>query len=452
MPESIRSLTVKLGYDIDTTGADIFRTRFNSLKAFLQKSAGSLKGRISLRDLFGKTNLSGLEKDFNTRFTKASNRMASHVKKAMLVVAAAVAAGVAAATKIFTKFAGIEQARGALEFRAGDEFDEFIKKIDKIRGKEGIKGLVSELDALNALNLGADIIGDFDFLADNFETVVKLSKVLGKDVGEVQQAFANFVATGSNLQELVKFGFFTPEQLDALKKASTDFSQQGLETRKALLGTKIEEGAPRLEESFQKFTERSQANIDRLGVAAEDATVALGTNFAPSINEILKDLTDSARRFGEALNQDRGFLNAFLDSFQSTTARSIIRFFGGDLPETEDEKRIRLEKETKKEGEEFEALQPNTPTPLVQNIIDALSGKTKPVQNLPFSLTAPFKNQSGAITDNSTNTFNINGVDKDKAEIAREVESTIAKKVIQSSIRREIPQALNTTVKPATSQ
>ncbi len=376
MAESIRSLTVKLGYDIDTTGANIFRSNFNELQKSLRKGA----------------NLSGFAKNFNARFNEAGKSIRGNAKRVLAGIAIAIAAGVAAATKVFTGFATIEQARVSLQFRAGDKFDELIKKIDKTREATG--NVVSELDALNAFNLGADVIGDFDFLANNFGTVIKLAKVLGKDVGEVQQAFANFISTGSNLQELVKFGFFSPEQIEALKKAGTDFSQQGLETRKALLGAKIAEGAPKLDIAFEDFSRKSRATIDRLGAAAENLTTVVGEKLAPAINETATGLANSMTRAKETLDKGGGLFGAWLESFQSDSARKFINLFKD--------------------------------TPLI------LSG-----------------NQQGGnvVNDNSVTNINVHGAGDPEA-VARNVESKIAKKVINSSVRRTTPQSLNTTIQP----
>jgi hypothetical protein len=403
MAESIRSLTVKLGYDIDTTGADIFKARFKRVaddtkriadrldKAFQPKPAKrAIKGplekrldRLNKKINTFKQNLKKafkIDKGIENDLKLVANKVKAGFDKIKVVALAGAAAVAAAGAKVFTGFADIEQARVALEFRAGDDFEQLSNRINKVREETG--GVVSELDALNAFNLGADVIGDFDFLADNFGTVIKLAKVLGKDVGEVQQAFATFIASGSNLQELVKFGFFTPEQIDALKKASTDFSQQGLETRKTLLGAKISEGAPRLQESFNDFLTKSNATLDRLTTNLEDTTVIVGKKLNPVINDFVGRLDQITTKIKTAVT--------------------------GLEP-----------------GQRF----------------------TVPTGASRAGVGAP------TLQDNSTTTNNItvNGAG-DPELVAAEVEKKMSRKIIQNSIRKEIPQSLNTTVQPAVNQ
>lgn len=417
--ETIRSIVVKLGYEVDTTGSDIFKSRFESFQKALEQIAENTRKSLKPKKMFpigplekrvrlmGKrlrrqirkslrispANFKKLESDLKFISTVVKKGF-DKAKTVAIAGGVALAGALAAGAKVFTGFATVEQARGSLEFRAGDQFDEILKKIDEVRGMKGIKGLISELDTLNAINLGADIIGDLDFIVGNFETVVKLAKVLGKDVGEVQQAFSTFIATGTNLQELVKFGFFTPEQIDALSKASTDFSQQGLETRKQLLSGKIEEAKPRLDENFEKFTKRSQATIDRLGVATEDTIKIIGEKLNPAINKIVNGLTISVDKYREELKKSGSFIDAYTKSFNSDIAKKFISFFGGVTSD-------------------------NGPSTNVQ--------------------------------DNSTTTVNINGSNLSKEEMAEAVRTGIAKdakKVIQSSARKNVPQALNTTIIP----
>lgn len=402
MAESIRSLTVKLGYDVDTTGADIFKARFKSLTSSLQSISKSLQRQLAPKKLIKIGPLERRIKLFGTRFRRAmrkalrlSPKQFSNLEKDLAflgkkvkagfdrikVIALAGAAAIAAATfKIFTGFADIEQARLSLEFRAGDRFDEVSEKLKKIREETG--GVVSELDALNAFNLGADIIGDFDFLADNFGTVIKLAKVLGKDVGEVQQAFANFIATGSNLQELVKFGFFTPQQIDALRKASTDFSQQGLETRKALLGVKIAEGAPRLQEKFNKFLDLSNASIDKFKTTVEDTTVIIGEKLNPAINDWFRGMTSMTELIKQSIKE--GSFNPIIEA--NKTAGQLGRPTTG----------------------------PN-----------ALSN----------------------INNETTININVNGAENPKVT-AEEVIKAQSKAINENNIRKLIPQSLNTNVTP----
>ena len=114
-----------------------------------------------------------------------------------------------------------------------------------------------------------------------------------------QQAFATFIATGSNLQDLVKFKFFTPEEIEALGKTTTDLGVQGIATRRTQLQAKIQERQPEIQEKFNRFLSLSNATLDRLGTSAEDASKAIGERLNPAINEAAKTLTgafDDIRR------------------------------------------------------------------------------------------------------------------------------------------------------------
>jgi hypothetical protein len=389
--------------------------------------------------LLGKPNFNKFEKDFGSKFKAATGRMASVAKKALAVVAVAIAAGVAAATKIFTGFATIEGARGVIEFRVGeDNIEDTLKRIDDIREKTG--NLVSELDALNAINIGANMTGDIDFVIDNFETVIKLSKVLGKDVDEVQRAFSTFIKTGANLDELVAFEFFKVEEIDALKKASTDFSQQGLETRKSLLSGKISKGEEKLDVNFAKVLKRSQATLDRLSTVTEDTVVVLGEKLNPGINKAAQEITGVIDKFKKDIESGESVGEALLKFVK------FVSGFSGELDFDEAGNIIKKKDEKEKDDKGFFGIKQG----FLRNIfgdpnaglLGAAVGSTKQSQ-------VNTTNKQGDTTNNTT--FNITEA-KNPEETARAVESKMASRIIKNSQRRETPQALNTTVQPAVSK
>lgn len=399
--ETIRSLIVKLEYDVDSTGADRFKSSFKQLSDSINRLASNVEKNLSPKKLVKIGPLERRVRLLGKRFKKSLRQalrlspsqfkalesdlkfIGKNVKKAFDKAKVAALAGAAAlaavVTKSFKGFANVEQARLALEFRVGDGFEEVLERINKVRESTG--NVVSELEALNALNLGVDIAGDLDGLIDNFDDVIKLSKILGKDVGEVQQAFATFITTGSNLQELVKFGFFTPEQIEALQKQGTDLGAQGISARRTQLQAKIQERQPEIQEKFNRFLSLSNATLDRLGTSAEDASKAIGERLNPAINEAAKTLT-----------------GAF------------------------DDIRRRLEK-----GE---------------SLFDALTapGGAKNKEGTT--------NQNQNISNVTNITNNVSGV-SDPEQAAAEVERKLAKKINQNTQRRTVPQSLNTTIQPA---
>mgnify|MGYP000368331218 CR=1 FL=1 len=72
MPETLRSLTIKLGYDVDTTGSDIFKASFKRLKQDLNRTSGQIKNKIRLRDIIKKPGRKPVN-EFVGRFTKLFN-------------------------------------------------------------------------------------------------------------------------------------------------------------------------------------------------------------------------------------------------------------------------------------------------------------------------------------------------------------------------------------------
>jgi len=301
--ESIRSLIAELGFEVDTTQADLFNKKFRDLTVNVNQFAGNYE-----------RGLSRIKKS-NSGFVTTAGDVANGIKTIGR-----------AASNVFRGFAGVEQARGALEFRAktaNKDFQEILSSVEKIRKETG--GVVSELDSLNALNVGADLTGNFDFLIDNFSDVIKLAKILGKDVGDVQRTFAEFVATGSNLQELVKFGFFRREQLEALEKAGTSLTPLGQRTRVTVLEGLVERRRPDIEEGFSKFLTKSNATIDRFTASAEEATKVIGEKLNPAINKAAETLSKSTDNFTKEFKKTGDFLKSLEEGSETELGKSIFR-------------------------------------------------------------------------------------------------------------------------------
>lgn len=375
MAETIRSLVVKLGYDVDTTGADLFKARFNSLDDYLKKN----------------TSLSGFEKGFKKKFQGVTGRISSFAKKALLGLGAVIAAGTAAAVKVFTGFSDIQQARLTLAFRTSkEEADSLIGRIAKITKETG--GYVTQLDALNAVSFGGNITDNMDFFIDNLDKIIKLSKVAGVDFKEASDAIARFIESGSGLEDLVRLEVISASQKEALEKSGTagQIGKQGIRARTAQAQVFLSEGAPRVNEFFKEFEKTGGATIDKIKTSGEELVVTIGEKLNPKINEAGKALDGFIGRLKKGIGEDKGFIDTIKSAFGNEQTSPIKQLPGGNI-----------------------------------------------------------SNSSQSIQDNSVtnNTINVNGA-QNPTEAAAEIERRIAKKVITNQQRRIVPQSLNTTIQP----
>jgi len=387
MAESIRSLTIKLGYDVDTTGANMLKSSFSNLQKSLNRLSSNYERSINK---MGKA---------NRRFVVTAGDLVNAVKKIASVGKA-----------VFTAFADIQQARVTLAFRTSkEEADKLIKRIAAITQATG--GYVSQIDALNAVSFGGNITGQMDFFINNLEKIIKLSKVSNVDFKEASAAIAQFITTGQGLDRLVEFKIISAAQKEAFEVsgAAKLIGQQGIRARTAQAQEFLDIGAPRVELFFKEFQKTGGAAIDQLKTSVEDTNILVGEVLNPAIVELVTGLKDSTNNFKNALKKNSSFVDAWTASFNSEAARSIIKLFGGVT------------------GDQ---VQQNSVNPITNNRQQT--------------------NQQTNVTDQSTTVINVNGAG-DPEKVAKKVMDETNKKVIQNSLRRTIPQALNTTIIPAES-
>jgi len=326
MAESIRSLTVKLGYDVDTTGADIFKARFKTLAADAKRTADILerafkpktKGKVTKGPLeqridrlnrkikIFKRNLArsfkidkGIQKDLKF----AGDKLKAGFDNLKVIALAGAAAIAAASVKVFTNFADIQQAKLTLAFRTSEsQASSFIEKIGKITKETG--GLVTQLDAINAVSFGGNITDQTQFFVDNLSKIIKLSKVAGIDFREASDAIARFIETGSGLDDLVKFEIISATQKEAIVKSKSQgaIGAQGIASRTSQVGGFLREGAPRVDTFFEKFTKTGNATIDKLKANAEELTVLVGEKLNPSVNSYVTTIINGISLLRKAIN------------------------------------------------------------------------------------------------------------------------------------------------------
>lgn len=307
--ESVRSLLATLGFEVDNTAADQFEARFKKLESTVRtiaKRIDAIKPKFDKKRgkkagfSFGKALKKAIVGGFESVKFKPGKQITKSLKaglkkafKAAKVIAIAGAAALAAAAgKGLLRFTDIESAEAALTFKAekkGVDFLEIKKQLDAVRKSTG--DVVDELEVLQALDIGFELTGDFKGVADNMGDVIKFSRVLNKDLAEVQTQFSTFIKTGGNLDELKKFGFFDQKQIEALKRSGTGFGPLAEETRARQLSELIAAEVPRLEKAFNRYNKSNAAFIDKSTTLLQEKTAEFG-----------EDLTRRARnlaaRFG----------------------------------------------------------------------------------------------------------------------------------------------------------
>lgn len=302
--ESVRSLLVELGYDVDTTGADRFKSSFKRLET-------SLAG-ISRR----------MEKKLN--FSFISKNIKKELNKAKIAVAAGIAGLVAISTKIFKGFANIESARLALKFNVGaKETDEFLAKLEKIRLKTG--EVVTELELVQAVTLGGNITDDTRFFVENAEKLIKLGKASTKGAGKTIDAIARFIATGGNLDELVELKIIGALQKQAIVAQSAPIGALGIQERTKQARVFIGESSARVDPIFAEFLKTNQATLDRLSARTESAVSALGEKFSGDINKAIVVMSDSVDAFTKEIKTGGGVLKALEEGSATDVGKAFFR-------------------------------------------------------------------------------------------------------------------------------
>jgi hypothetical protein len=269
MAESIRTLTIKLGYDVDTTGANILKSSFVNLQKSLDRLSTNYEKSIGN---MGKA---------NRRFVITAGDLANGIKKIFDV-----------GKKVFVAFADIQQARVTLAFRTSqEEADNLIKRVGEITKATG--GYVSQLDALNAVSFGGNMTGQMSFFIDNLDKIIKLSKVAGTDFKETSDAIANFITTGQGLDRLVEFKVITAAEREAIELSGMAgiIGKEGITARTGRAERFLEVGAPRVEKSFLEFQKTGGAALDQLNTSAENLNIVVGQKLNPVVTDVVKDMT-----------------------------------------------------------------------------------------------------------------------------------------------------------------
>lgn len=308
MGDSIRSLTVKLGYDVDTTGANIFKGSFKNLKRELNRAAGT----------------GGFEKAFLANLARSGERIKKRSSRIFAGIAVAIAVAFAAATKAFTGFATKEQAEISLERRVGktglEKAKESAEATQKATGK-----IVKDVELLNAIAQGFDLTGDLDFILKILPVAVKESKILGKSLSETMAILVG--AAKGNLEAAIPLGFSTAQLEQAKERAGVKGKDFGLETGKALVLDLISRTETQRAETFLRFTKGANAALDKVKVSANEVSNALGERLAPTVNNVVTGMDQSLTRLKDTLDKGGSVTDAWLNSFQSDAARSFINLF-----------------------------------------------------------------------------------------------------------------------------
>lgn len=400
MAESIRSLIVKLGYDVDTTGATIFRSSFDSVKK-------SLSG-------LGKTYDKSLKQmaKSNNMFVVTAGDVVNAVKRVASI-----------GKDIFFKFADIQQARVTLAFRTSQkEADNLIKKVGEITKATG--GYVSQLDALNAVSFGGNITGQTEFFITNLDKIIKLSKVAGKDFNDTSDAIARFIETGTGLDQLVEFKIITAGQKEALEKsgASGLIGQQGIQARTAQAQQFLTAGAPRVDQFFKGFQKTGGAAIDQLSTSAENFAITVGKELNPAVTEFVGNVKKATDDINEVAKKQGLFSKEFFGTL-----------FGGTKDDPETRKRLGV-------SYDYFFGEKNKTEP-VKKIESKKEESTRSTNNIRNST----QNNSQVVNDNSVTNINVNGTGNPE-EVANKVMAKQAKRVIENNVRRTVPQSLNTSI------
>ncbi len=302
--ESIRSLLATLGFEVDTTGADQFEARFKKLES----SVREVSKRISAFDPKFKKNRAPnrarklgekIKKSFFKglrvkpggfdRFTRSIKSGISKSFRVARIAAVAGAAAIAATIgKGLFKFTDVESAKASLRFQAENleiDFDKILEQLEKV--KENTKGVVDELDILQALNVGFQLTNNMEDVAENMEQVIKFSKVLNKDVAEVQQLISSFVTTGATTG-LRQMGFYTQQELEAIKRSGTGFETLSESARTKIINEKLAEQISRLEAAFKKYEGTNAAFIAKSKTIVGEGLITLGGEITTKVREVIE--------------------------------------------------------------------------------------------------------------------------------------------------------------------
>ncbi len=284
MGESIRSLVVKLGFDVDTTGAGRFRSSLKDVK----KALDDFKtGKISLKEF---------EKAFNKEFDKTGKSMKKRVKRVMLGVAAAVSAGIAMATKAFTGFATVEQARIALGSLAGE--DKLKQTLDTLKKMPAeLKKVTTEADLLEAVFKGYELTGDLDFILEILPFAIEKSKILGRSLSDVMGILTG--AVRGDLKSAVSLGF-SSAQLEQQKQFSgVQGKDYGIPVGQQIVRGLIAGVSAKTSDDFEKYTKSSVGSIDGLKAALVNAVNVSGEKNSEWLKKVVSGLTGVVSVFGK---------------------------------------------------------------------------------------------------------------------------------------------------------
>lgn len=385
MAESIRRLTVSLGYDIDMTGANTFKSSLGNLSKALDRLSDNYDKSIKKMG------------SSNKRFVITAGDVVNAIKKVARQ-----------GKKVFLAFADIQQARVSLAFKTSQkEADVFIKKIADITKATG--GYVSQIDALNAVTFGGNITDDTEFFVRNLDKIIKLSKVANKDFKETSAAIAQFIATGSGLDQLVDLRIISASEKDRIERTKTAglLTKQGISARAVQAQGFLTAGSPRADTFFKEYQKTGGASIDQMATSAENFNIAIGERLNPAITYAANGIKTYTDRLDKVLKKE-GFSK---------------EFFGNVLGDPED-------KDARKFfGTSYDFFFKNPPANK-QGIRSSAGQST--------------------VTDNSVTNITVNGVG-DAESVANKVIAKKAKKIIDNSVMRTPAQSQPEIRQPKTS-
>ena len=264
---TVRELTAKLAFQVDTTGA----TRFD---AALNRSRKNLDGLNTV-------SLAGLVKT---------------ATKAFAIVATVATAGSLAAAK---KFADIQTSWDALEFSTKEGFAPLKKEIDSILQDKTFKNLVDEIDLVNAALAQAQEKGvSGDDLTKFLRLAVTLSIPAKKSVAEVLDMITGFVGPEADLGILKLIGKL-PQEFQELLKFLPGPGKAGLIARRETIFQDLLTISPQLEKLIAKQREEGLLTFRELSGAFEKLTIEIGENTLP----VFKNLNDVLIPFVERLTK-----------------------------------------------------------------------------------------------------------------------------------------------------
>lgn len=323
--ESLRSSVAKFGVNINKVRGNIgkLKTGVSALNTTVKKTKTSIAGALS-------KGLKKGSKDFNLDDIK--NKLKKEfkaIKKSALIAGAAIAASIATSLKLFKSFSSEEQAVEKLKFQLQDAFDGTNIRID-----EAIKNtddLATRLDLLNAAAASFEIDTNPEAFNESLESAIKFSAVLGKDVVDISQLFAQFRAFG-DVEGLKSLGLFTSQQLEVLKKAGTELTAVGQTTRTKELTRLLSRDTPRLDKAFESFSKTATAAVDKLGVAAAETARVLGEDAAPIIKDAAIGLTKDLNTIRANIKSEGGLFQGLLETAKNQFLSDIRNTFEKDKP------------------------------------------------------------------------------------------------------------------------